>query len=146
MLRFKASLQSFTHLYQEVGPEGRGTTVVVEKKEEVEALQLHGCFGLVVDVKWRDTARLVMEDWRPGEEEEEQEQEEPQSWADVKERREEKEEKVREVILHLELCEAFFLSYALGCLTVEQEDRQQLGLLDMWTKYCQLEDDFPLRC
>jgi len=61
--------------------------------------------------------------------------------------------------LHLELCEAFYLSYALGCLTVRESDscphssysagdscaQCQLSLLAMWQLFRQLEPDFPLR-
>jgi len=49
------------------------------------------------------------------------------------------------VVLHLELCEAFFLSYSLGCLTVSDETGCQLSLLEMWQLFRQLEPDFPLR-
>jgi len=58
------------------------------------------------------------------------------------------------VVLHLELCEAFFLSYSLGCLTISDGCTHgrgdscthcQLSLLAMWQLFKQLEPDFPLR-
>ena len=56
------------------------------------------------------------------------------------------------VVLHLELCEAFYLSYSLGCLTVSDSDscqhtqsNSQLSLLAMWQLCRQLEPDFPVR-
>lgn len=60
----------------------------------------------------------------------------------------------RALVLHLELCESFFLSYALGCFTVRDSDSceqssftndGQLSLLAMWQLFRQLEPDFPLR-
>ena len=101
----------------EVGPQGRAASVVVTAREEVEALQLHGVFGAVVRGRWEDQARLLVEEWRPGEEEQE-----PESWGEMKEQEEQMEEgeEEEEVELHLELCEAFFLSYGLGCLVVRQ--------------------------
>ena len=58
------------------GPEGRNATVMVATEEEIKALQVHGCFGSLVDVNWKDVARTKVEDWRPGEEEEEEEDDE----------------------------------------------------------------------
>jgi len=46
--------------------------------------------------------------------------------------------------LRLELCEAFYLSYTLGCLVVE-ENSKALNLLGMWRRYLSLENDFPYR-
>ena len=62
-------------------------------------------------------------------------------------------------VLYLELSEAFYLAYALGCLTVRESDscshssytagdscaQCQLSLLAMWQLFRQLEPDFPLR-
>jgi len=197
-----------------LGPEGRLATVKIENRDHIQALQTHGMFGLVVEEDWVDNARMVMEEWRPGEdvedEEERGQEEEPESWGKIKEREEEKLITSR-TTLHLELCEAFFLSYGLGCLTVtdgslpetgdgmevsardpwelareqlgrlqspwkggrlgygETKDSRgnkrdsclvakeqfstgdlerrggQLGLLQMWDRFCNLEKDFPLR-
>lgn len=78
---------------------------------------------------------------------------EPRSWQDLKERlasggatataegRHEDEEGPE---LYLDICEAFYLSYALGCLTVSDVGRD-LPLLRMWQKYSQLEPDFIYR-
>jgi len=104
------------------GPEGRNATVMVATEEEIKALQVHGCFGSLVDVNWKDVARTKVEDWRPGEEEEEEEddeekftatktQEEAESWSDVKGREDEEDITFENGLhreLHLELCEAFF--------------------------------------
>jgi len=62
------------------------------------------------------------------------------------------------VVLHLELCEAFFLSYSLGCLTVSDPTqctdpthtqdtctKCQMSLLCMWQLFCKVEQDFPVR-
>lgn len=150
----------------EVGPQGRGASVVVTAREEVAALQVHGVFGVVVRGRWEDQARLLVEEWRPGEEEHQ-----PESWGEVKEQEEQREEGGGEEDeeLHLELCEAFFLSYGLGCLVVRRvfchrhtdthapitsssrhcaqvrEEGRELGLLDLWARFAALEDDFPLR-
>ena len=58
------------------GPEGRLATVVVSAKEDIKALQLHGCFGSLIDGNWKDVARAKVEEWRPGEEEEDEDDEE----------------------------------------------------------------------
>ena len=148
------------------GPEGRIATIVVSTKKEIEALQLHGCFGTLVDANWKDVARTKVEDWTPGEEEDEDDDEEgeddkleesaedqealeeAESWSDVKDREDE------EYItfgngcfpeLHLELCEAFFLAYGLGCLTVKSTEEKELGLQEMWQIFCSIEEDFPQR-
>jgi len=150
------------------GPEGRSATVVVSTKKEMEALQLHGCFGSLVDANWTDVARTKVEDWRPGEEEDEDEEvegedenpsviadcedkealEEAESWSDVKDREDEEYitfENGFHPELHLELCEAFFLAYGLGCLTVKSTEGKELGLQDMWQMFCSMEEDFPQR-
>jgi len=66
----------------------------------------------------------------------------PGNWAEAGNWFNNDEEK--EVNLNLELCEAFFLSYALGCLVVELNG-DELSLLQMWRKYSELEPDFPYR-
>ena len=47
--------------------------------------------------------------------------------------------------LRLELYEAFFLSYGLGCLLVNDCDREyeQMSIDDMWNKFCNVDSDFP---
>jgi len=91
----------------------------------------------------------------------EEEEDSPRNWSELKDRsitedEEEHQECVQEPsVLHLELCEAFFLSYALGCLTVSDSDschcvgggctECQLSLLSLWQLFRQLEPDFPLR-
>jgi len=69
----------------------------------------------------------------------------PRNWSEVKDMSVSgKDESVLgPAVLHLELCEAFYLSYALGCLTVE--DTTMLSLLGMWQLYRELEPDFPAR-
>ena len=44
--------------------------------------------------------------------------------------------------LHLGLEEAFFLSYGLGCLVVEDINEKPMDLLTMWNKYCAVKEDF----
>ena len=61
------------------------------------------------------------------------------SWTDIKSDAEEGQ------CVRLELCESFFLSWALGCLVVTAEDGSQLGLADMWRRFCQMEKDFVWR-
>lgn len=206
---YHGTLVSHTHTGAGLPPEGRLHTVKVENREHIQALQTHGMFGLVVEGDWVDNARIVMEQWKPGEDSEDEEErgqeEEPESWGEIKEREEER-LITSKTVLHLELCEAFFLSYGLGCLTVtdglhleagdglevshrdpwEQAREQlgrlhspwkgarlgygetrdspgdkresclvsngdqnrrdgQLGLLQMWDRFCNLEKDFPLR-
>jgi len=65
----------------------------------------------------------------------------PRCWAEVEERLGESQD---ELVLSLSLCEAFYLSYALGCLVVE-EGGEELSLLQMWRKYSQLEPDFMFK-
>jgi len=144
------------------GPEGRNATVVVSTEEEIKALQVHGCFGSLVDVNWKDVARVKVEDWRPGEEDEDEDddekftindedrksQEEAGSWSDVKDREDEEDFSLENGLhreLHLELCEAFFLAYGLGCLTVKSTEGNEIGLQEMWQMFCAIEEDFPPR-
>jgi hypothetical protein len=50
-----------------MGPEGRRVTVVIEEEGEARTLYGNGCFGLLVERgQWVDQARVVMEDWLPG--------------------------------------------------------------------------------
>ena len=143
------------------GPEGRLATVVVAARDEIEALQLHGCFGTVVGANWKDVARPRVEDWRPGEEEDDDDDEnivtqeenadceketveEAECWTVLKER-DDAPVGLLPPELHLELCEAFFLAYGLGCLTVKGRGGNETGLLEMWKLFCGIEEDFPQR-
>lgn len=49
--------------------------------------------------------------------------------------------------LRLELCEAFFLSYGLGCLLVSDCDKcdEDMSIDDMWTKFCKVLANFPIK-
>lgn len=44
--------------------------------------------------------------------------------------------------LHLNLEEAFFLSYALGCLEIVDLFDKKLSLLEAWRLFCESQDDF----
>ncbi|XP_065657330.1 tRNA-splicing endonuclease subunit Sen2 isoform X2 [Hydra vulgaris] len=44
--------------------------------------------------------------------------------------------------LQLTLEEAFFLSFALGCLSVENESKEAMSITKMWTTYSTVKDDF----
>merc|ERR1719211_103850 len=47
--------------------------------------------------------------------------------------------------LKLELCEAFFLSYGLGCLIVSDCDNEneEMSIDEMWDKFCDVDLEFP---
>jgi len=77
---------------------------------------------------------------------EEDESNGPQSWSEVASFNQNV--SLKDVSLQLELCEAFYLSHALGCLVVsreEEEECQEMSLLQMWRQYSKLESDFPYR-
>jgi len=61
-------------------------------------------------------------------------------WDDLKKLNPEEEEDN----LKLELCEAFFLSFALGCLLVSRNG-EEMTLSKMWSSFRQLEPDFMFR-
>lgn len=71
----------------------------------------------------------------------------PQSWSEVASFNQNV--SLSDVSLQLELCEAFYLSHALGCLVVsvsgEEDSDQEMSLLQMWRQYSKLEPDFPYR-
>jgi len=69
----------------------------------------------------------------------------PRNWSELKDQSVSEDDApvVEPAVLHLDLCEAFYLSYALGCLTVE--DTTMLSLLGMWQLFRKLEPDFPAR-
>jgi len=84
----------------------------------------------------------------------------PSNWSDLKDLSCSEDDMITNdfngsVVLHLELCEAFFLSYALGCLTVSNSSsckhskvacsECQFTLLTMWQLFIKLEPDFPIR-
>lgn len=49
--------------------------------------------------------------------------------------------------LRLDLWEAFFLSYGLGCLLVSDSDNfdEEMSIDNMWVKFCQVSDYFPIK-
>jgi len=73
----------------------------------------------------------------------------PQNWSEVASFNQKV--SLKDVSLHLELCEAFYLSFAIGCLVVSCDEGdgydggQEMTLIQMWKKYCKLEQDFPYR-
>ena len=128
--------------------------MVIRDEAEARVVYGNGYFGnLVYDGKVEDKARLVMEDWTPGldkevvkEGEVDKVEQQASSWSEVKSHQRHHHDKNAKVELHLELCEAFFLSYSLGCLVVKDvESGQSLSLVQQWKKYSQLEPDFPVR-
>jgi len=149
--------------------QGRQTTVQLTG-QEAHAVHRHGCFGTLVEGGlWDDQARPVCEEWQPGLDmkpcagEEELLQDaaadvfsqpasntsnnnrtEPSSWAEMREDFNHDGGEEKSVVLELELCEAFFLSYCLGCLLV-RDGNGELSLLEQWQLYCRLEDDFVYR-
>jgi len=68
----------------------------------------------------------------------------PTSWAQVAKYNQTV--STSDICLELDLCEAFYLSYALGCLVVTDEgNEKELNLVEMWNKYIKLETDFVYR-
>ena len=55
--------------------------------------------------------------------------------------------KDRPSYLRLELWEAFFLTYGLGCLIISNcdNDNEDMSIDDMWEKFCQVSDYFRLK-
>ena len=45
--------------------------------------------------------------------------------------------------LRLDPCEAYFLSYALGCLLVRDSSDAELDLDELWSAFCESDPDFP---
>ena len=124
--------------------------VIVKDAAESRTLYRHGYFGeLVSDGRVEDKTRLVMEDWTPGLDQEmvkegevDKVEQQASSWSEVKAQRCDRNND--NVELHLELCEAFFLSYSLGCLVVH-DHRSPLSLVHQWRLFCDLEPVFPAR-
>ena len=118
--------------------------------EEVRALYGNGAFGeVLVNRRLEDQARPLVADWTPGCDELQstgaEEGEKPMSWAQLKESKQTKktEETEETEELFLELSEAFFLSYALGCLIV-CDGQTELSLLQQWRQFSRLQADFPV--
>jgi len=125
--------------------------VVIREESMARVVYSNGFFGdIVVAGKVEDKARPVLEDWRPGlaqESEkvmiEDKKTETVSSWSQVKAKLSDCEEKLE---LHLELCEAWFLSYCLGCLVITcAETYEEMSLINLWNKFRILEPDFPVR-
>jgi len=120
--------------------------VRISQSDQVRDLYSNGTFGeLLVARRLEDQARPVLEDWspdspqpRPGR------TEPPTTWAEIKETSETTETVETETSeLFLELCEAFFLSYSLGCLLVS-DGQTELSLHQQWRLYSALQPDFPV--
>ena len=121
--------------------------ILVTSPAQATALHNNGAFGeLLVARRLEDQARPVISDWTPGcdniqptgelhLEEEGGDRERPKSWAQMKE--------TEETELFLELSEAFFLSYSLGCLIVS-DGQTELSLLQQWRRFTSLQPDFPV--
>ena len=121
--------------------------VLVTSPAQVTAIHSNGAFGeVLVPRRLEDLARPVISDWTPGcdnvevsrvelDLQEAGDREKPRSWAQMKESKESE--------LFLELSEAFFLSYSLGCLIVS-EGQTELSLQQQWRRFCCLQPDFPL--
>jgi len=69
---------------------------------------------------------------------------EPTCWAQVAKYNQKV--STTDICLELELCEAFYLSYVIGCLVVtNEEDEKEMNLVEMWNNYIKLETDFAYR-
>ena len=123
--------------------------LIVTSPNQVTALHSNGAFGVVlVNRRLEDQARPVISDWTPGSDniqpsehldlEEGGDKEKPMSWAQMKET-----EESEETELFLELSEAFFLSYSLGCLIVS-DGQTELSPLQQWRRFTPLQPDFPV--
>ena len=123
--------------------------VNISDMAQARVIHNNGYFGeFVVAGKVDDKARPVLSDWSPGLTEEsnkvlieDKKIETVTSWSQIKANL----DKTETFELHLELCEAFYLSYCLGCLLVSDTDQGELTLIQMWQKYRELEPDFPVR-
>ena len=125
--------------------------VEISDPDQARAVYNNGYFGdLVVKGRTEDKARPVLESWSPSLDQDKLkaepcvETEEPSSWSDVKAGSNKIDLHTEEASLHLELCEAFFLSYSLGCLVVS-ESGEELSLIKQWRLYTRLQPDFPPR-
>ena len=121
--------------------------VRISQPGQVTALHSNGTFGeVLLNGRLEDQARPLLEDWTPdchtqlraGQ------QELPSSWAELKEIGDGLSKELAETKeLFLELCEAFFLSYSLGCLLVS-EGGTELSLSQQWRQFSELQPDFPV--
>ena len=144
--------------------------VVIRDQAEARVVYNNGFFGdLVVGDKMEDKLRTVIEDWAPSLDNDRDKSEnksvtenevetcdkmtktvpaDASNWSQIKSRSEFKtpDKPLGPAQLHLELCEAYFLSYSLGCLVVHDKDSgQSLSLAEQWRLYVKLESDFPVR-
>ena len=120
--------------------------VRVSRSDQVKALHRNGTFGeVLVNSQLEDQARPVLQDWSPDSHSEPGPSEAPSSWAEIKENSErcDRSETQEPSELFLELSEAFFLSYSLGCLLVT-DGQTELSLQHQWRLYSALQPDFPV--
>ena len=125
--------------------------VEVSDYSQARAIYNNGYFGdLVTGGKTEDKARPVLEAWSPSLDNDkvkagDDKVEEPSCWSDVKANTSKDYNQTEDAaVLHLELCEAFFLSYTIGCLVVSEEE-EEMSLIRQWRLYTRLEPDFPVR-
>ena len=126
--------------------------VEVSDPGQARAVYNNGYFGdLVTRGRPQEKARPVLEAWSPSLEKDkvkagdESMSEEPSCWSDVKANTSKDDIATEDAVLQLELCEAFFLSYSIGCLVVSDPEEEELSLIRQWRLYTRLEPDFPLR-
>ena len=129
--------------------------VEVSEPGQARAIYNNGYFGdLVTRGRPEDKARPVLEAWSPSLDRDrvkagdESSAEEPSCWSEVKATSSKADNQTEaDSVLHLELCEAFFLSYSIGCLVVNVRDPgavEEMSLIRQWRQYTKLEPDFPL--
>ena len=142
------------------------TRVVIRDPAEARVVYNNGFFGdLVVGDKMEVKLRTVIDDWSPSLDNDRDKSDNSatetnnletcdtvsgsaSSWGEIRSRTESKNPDVNSSPpqLHLELCEAYFLSYSLGCLVVhDEESGRSLSLAEQWRLYRKLESDFPVR-
>ena len=125
--------------------------VEVSDPSQARAIYNNGYFGdLVTGGRQEDKARPVLEAWSPSLDNDKMKScddkaDEPSCWSDVKANTSKDYNQTEDAaVLHLELCEAFFLSYTIGCLVVSEEE-EEMSLIRQWRLYTRLEPDFPVR-
>ena len=135
--------------------------VEVSDPDQARDIYNNGYFGdLITGGRLEDKARPVLEAWSPSLDNDKVKDrdvtaEEPTCWSDLKagSSKEDSQSQTEDAaaVLHLELCEAFFLSYSIGCLVVsargpgEDREEEKLSLISQWRRYTRLEPDFPVR-
>ena len=137
----------------------RGHRVVIRDPVEATTVYSNGYFGdLVTEGRLEDKARPVLEDWTPdlGKSQLKTDTDHGHgseavtatatSWDEIKTTTRDSSDG-HDVCLHLELCEAFFLSYSLGCLVIlpPVPGPAPLSLSAQWRLFTRLEPDFPVR-